>query len=81
MKAKNLSSHSKYSSILKYIFGSFGDIIAALIMFLDQFGVCVMYLIILKTSIRKLIVDSSKGLEHPSFISDESTILILVILL
>jgi len=63
LKSKNLSTHSKFSSILQYIFGGIGDVIGAVIIFLDLFGTCVMYLIILKTSIRKIIIDSSSSLD------------------
>jgi hypothetical protein len=41
LKAKNLSGHSKYSSILSFIWGSkTGEMIGALIILLDNFGTC-----------------------------------------
>ena len=61
LKSKNLSRHSNYSSISYHIFhNKFSQIAVSFAILMNNLGICIMELIIIKGSIRKIITDYVK---------------------
>lgn len=62
LKAKNLSKHSNYSSISYHIFRTkFAQIICSLAILVNNIGICIVELTIIKELVRELIVSYHEG--------------------
>jgi amino acid permease len=64
LKAKNLSRHSKFSSIGVYIFKSSGEKIIKGVIIVNNFGLCIVYLIIFGQVTNKLAIAAGANNEH-----------------
>lgn len=77
LRAKNLSGHSNFSTIMHHIYQSkFSKAFGSILIFFNNIGICIIEIIIFKSSIRKIIEDvipQSQALDqfytHPAFIA------------
>ena len=80
LKAKNMSGHSNYATILHYIWeNSISKGMGFLLIFLNNIGFCIAELIIFKASIRKILEDViTEGDILDQFFTQDYFIVVLV---